>query len=291
MMRLMQLCLFLPELGYSFDREVHSEICACYGKLLELCGGRDDFSAELQRSPLARSVNRYVDNILCTERAKICPDIKRLLEFLSKHYEEQTFKVEEELRLEFQLSDSRFFGHTSVLQRTALNFLGKLYVYPLNSTFPQFPGVYFIYHVGNTQLYQGSQVFRSTRYPVYVGMSTTNIAERLGDHRRKIEDASNPKQPTQRQQSLRQRQRQQTLQNEGVKLQLTDFVVRVMIVDIKHYAPCIESMLIEYFSPVWNKEVMAFSFGNANDDRNLWHQFHISKNPVIIEDVLRHLRI
>ena len=271
---------FLPELGYSFDRNVHSAIYACYRKLLELCGARD----ALQQS-LARSVNMYVDNILCTEREKMCPgpDIKQLLKFLSKNCEEQTLKVEEELCLEFQkqidLSDSRFFGHTCVLQRIALNFLKKLYIYPLNSTFPRLPGVYFIYHVGKTQLYEGSQVFPSTRKPVYVGMSTTNIAERLGDHRRKIENASKLKQSTKSQQT------------EGVKLELTDFVVRFMIVDIKHYAPCIESMLIEYFSPVWNREAMAFSFGTANDDQNLWHQFHISKNPVIIENVLRDLRI
>jgi len=44
---------FLPELGYSFDRNVHSAIYACYRKLLELCGARD----ALQQS-LARSVNR-----------------------------------------------------------------------------------------------------------------------------------------------------------------------------------------------------------------------------------------
>ena len=76
-----------------------------------------------------------------------------------------------------------------------------------------------------------------------------------------------------------------------MKLELSDFVVRLMNVDIHHYVPCIESMLIEYFSPVWNKQVMAFSFGNAKDEENLWHKFHISKKRDTIENVLRYLKI
>ena len=172
------------------------------------------------------------------------------------------------------MSDSQFFGHICVLQRTALNFLEQLYNYPLGSTFPRRPGVYFIYHVGKTQLYEGSQVFPSTSYPVCVGMSRTNIANRLRDHCRKIKRASNPEQLT-----------------EGGKLELTDFMVRFMTVDNKYYAPSIELMLIEYFSPVWNSETMAFSFGNANDDQNLWYRFHMDKDTETIENVLSDLKI
>ena len=283
---------FLSEFGYSFDRKVHSAISKCYGMLLAVCD-RGDFSEKLQRS-LARSVNKYVDTILCTERAKFCPNIKRLLTFLSKNCEEQTFKVEEELRLEFQrqsgLSDSQFFGHICFLQRTALNFLEQLYIYPLDSTFPQRPGVYFIYHVGKTQLYEGSQVSPSTRSPVYVGMSTTSIANRLEDHCRKIERASNPKQLTKEEKLELTKAGKLELIKAG-KLELTDFMVRFMTVDNKYYAPSIELMLIEYFSPVWNSETMAFSFGNANGNKNLWNRFHIDKDTDTIENVLSNLEI
>lgn len=88
---------FLPELGYSFDRNVHLEINACYSKLLKylLYEGRfRSTAAETVQQSLPSSINRYVDNILCTEREKMCPEIKRLLTFLSDNCEDQTFKVE-----------------------------------------------------------------------------------------------------------------------------------------------------------------------------------------------------
>ena len=270
----------LPELGYSFDHNVHSEIFACYSELL---ADRLYTDESVRRRILVSSINRYVDNILCTEKEKMCPEIKRLLTFLSNNCEEQTFEVEEEMYLFFQkqndLSVSRFFRPKYVLQQIALNFMGKLYIYPLTSNFPERPGVYFIYHVGKTQLYEGSQVSPSTRYPVYVGMSQKNIAERLGDHLRNIKKTSDKKQSTKSQQT------------EGMKPEPSDFMVRFMIVDIEHYVRCIESMLIEYFSPVWNSEAMAFSFGNANDSGNLWHKFHIDKDQKTIENVLRYLKI
>lgn len=225
-----------------------------------------------------------MDNVRGTQREKMCPDIKRLLTFLSENnYEEQPLKVEEERGLVLQkqkdLPVSRFFRHKYVLQQTALNFMDKLYIYPLTSKFPELPGVYFIYHVGKTQLYEGSQVFPSIRWPVYVGMSQTSIADRLEEHRDKIVDASEQEQSTASQQT------------EGMKLELSDFMVRFMIVDIKHYVRCIESMLIEYFSPVWNSEAMAFSFGNVKGPENLWRKFHIDKEQKTIESVLRELKI
>ena len=40
--------------------------------------------------------------------------------------------------------------------------MDKLYIYPLdNTTLPERPGVYFIYHVGKTQLYEGLKPGRS----------------------------------------------------------------------------------------------------------------------------------
>ena len=73
---------------------------------------------ESVQQSLPSSINRYVDNILCTEREKMCPEIiKRLLTFLSENCEDQTLKVEEELRKQTDLSvSSRFFGHKYVLQ-------------------------------------------------------------------------------------------------------------------------------------------------------------------------------
>ena len=95
-------------------------------------------------------------------------------------------------------------------------------------------------------------------------MSQTNIADRLRDHRGKIKKAS--------------------------KLELTDFVVRFMIVDIEHYIPCIEGMLIEYFNPAWNSQATKLSFG-SNRAENLWNKFHIEEDRETIKNVLRDLKI
>ena len=244
---------FLPELGYSFDLNVHKGICECYSKLLDLYEKDRLFHSRAGSAKriLPRSINRYVDNVLCTKREKICPDIQRLLMFLSKNdCEEQTLKVEEELCLIFQKQKgfpvSRVFRTKYVLQQIALNFMDKLYVYPLASKFPKRPGVYFIYHVGKTQLYEGSQVSPSTRNPVYVGMSQTSIADRLRDHLRKVNlTSAGKKKSTASQQtegkkirkiktSAGKKKSTASQQTKGMKLELTDFVVRFMIVQGCH---------------------------------------------------------
>ena len=293
---------FLSELGYSFDNEVHKRIHECYKDLSKMCDDLGRLSGEFPRR-VATSSNKYLVNILCSERNIFCTDnfMKQHLRFISGRWEEQTLKEQEEMRVEFQkqedLSVSRFFGQTCVLLRTALNFMDKLYIYPLDSTFPERPGVYFIYHVGKTQLYEGSQVCPSTRYPVYLGMSETNIAKDIEDHREKIEMTSEPEQSTESQQTDEEGQTEEEktergTQREVVRLELTDFVVRFMIVDIEHCARNIEGILIEHFNPPWNSQTMAqFSFGNAKDSGNLWYKFHISKDPETIENVLRDLKI
>ena len=274
---------FLPELGYSFDNEVHKRMHARYKHLLKLCDGPKHSSGELRRE-VASSSNKYLVNILCPKRKKFCTDdfFKQHLTFISGRWEEQTLKVEKQFKSQKQsdLSVSRFYGHKYNLQQIALDFLDQSYIYPLNyTTFPPLPGVYFIYHVGETQLYEGSQISPSTDYPVYVGMSRKSIADRLRDHRGKIEKASKTEQLT------------KTQQTELVKLKMTDFVVRFMIVDIQHYAPSIEGMLIEYFSPVWNSQTTPFAFGSGDRRGNLWHEVHINKDPKTIENVLRALKI
>ena len=265
---------FLSELGKSFDSEIHQQLNSCYS-LCEayLAGNSND---DLQRR-LASSCNRYVLKILCTERRRFASGkIPRYLKF-SKHLlnedeiKEQTLKVEDTLRLEFQKpqSGSSGLGNKCILQRISLEFMNKLYIYPLNiSTFPKRSGVYFIYYVGKAELYEGSQVFPSTDLPVYVGMSETDICVSLNDHQGKIRRSS-----------------------EAGNLKLSDFVVRFMIVDIQYYARCIEGMLIEHFSPVWNSETVKFSFGNGNSPDNKWNKYHIQEDEETIRTMLELLKI
>ena len=344
---------FLRKLGHLSNPNVHSAIFVCYNKLIELCSRHDvsPAAAELQtslRKSLARSISRYVDSILCSERKILCPDIRPLQNFLvSEKCEEQTFKVEKELCREFRkqekksdLPDSRSSGRTCVLQRIALQFLKKLHIYPLKCEFPNKPGVYFIYHVGKTQLYEGSQYFPSRRKPVYVGMSTRSIGNRLRTHRRRItrasadkqteasgqtdkeqtegeeetedkeksdeeqsdeeqsdeeqsdEEQADEKQSDEEQSDEEQSDEEQTdeKQTEGVKMELTDFFVRFMIVDSEYYACSIEGMLIDYFRPVWNDKKVKLCFGNAGKRSNTWHKYHITKDADTITEVLHRLK-
>ncbi|KAJ7381920.1 hypothetical protein OS493_038295 [Desmophyllum pertusum] len=282
---------FLSELGHSFDLEIHRLIRDCY----ELCDKLRPHQPELRRS-FARSCNKYVLNILYTEKMKLflyqhirsnqvrlitwCLNFSCVPDVPSNAIEEQTFKVEEELRLEFQKQsgspiprDSRY---KCVLQRIVLEFMDKLYIYPLAMDpkilkFLKLPGVYFIYYVGETKLYKGSQVSPSIHYPVYVGKSEKDIGDRLSDHYKKIAKSEQKK--------------------HKFSLNVADFVVRFMIVDVEYYAPAIEGMLIKYFSPVWNKETVGFSFGNANSRTNTWNKFHIQGDEKTINDMLENLTI
>ena len=347
---------FLSELGYSFDNVVHKLIHECYQDLSKLCDDLGRLPGELPRR-VASSSSKYLVKILCSKRKKFCTEdfMKQHLALISGRWEEQTLKVEIEFKSHKQrdLSVSRFYGHECDLQQIALDFLDKLYIYPLSGKkFPRLPGVYLIYYVGKTQLYEGSQVSPSTDYPVYVGMSKKSISRRLNTHRKNIKRANgeqtrqekqaaeegqtdqeqthreqtgdeqtdeeqtdeeqtdeeqtdeeqtdkeqtDEKEPTDEEQT-QERERSEIKktergsQTEGVKMELSDFVVRFMIVDIKHYACCIESMLIEYFCPVWNSETVKLSFGNAGEDNNNWHKYHIEKDEDTIRNILDLLKI
>ena len=345
---------FFSELGYSFDNEVHKRIHECYKELLKLCDDPGRQPGELPRMVACLS-NKYLVNIrLCPERKIFFTDdfMKQHLKFISGRcrWEEQTLKVEEEFKAHKQrdLSAVRFYGHEYDLQQIALDFLDKSYIYPLNdTTFPELPGVYLIYHVGKTQLYEGSQVSPSIDYPVYVGMSKKNISKRLKAHRYNIktaidkqtgqekqtdeeEEEQTEEEQTEKEQSEEEQTQEEQTQEEqtqeeqtqeeqtqeeqtqeeqtegkklsenkqterrpaaGVKMELSDFVVRFMIVDIEHYACRIESMLIEYFCPVWNSETVKLSFGNAVDSNNDWHKYHIKKDADTITRILDLLKI
>lgn len=152
--------------------------------------------------------------------------------------------------------------YTSNLQGVAVEFVEKLPTLPLTTSndcpgeCSHFPGVYLIYYVGETLLY-GDLVEPSRAQPIYVGMSMTNILHHLKNHRRRVAESEDFKE--------------------------TDFVVRLMIVDIEHYAPCIEGILIDYFNPLWNNKKVKFSFGNVTNPNNNWYKYHVVKDKDFIK--------
>ncbi|KAJ7381918.1 hypothetical protein OS493_038293 [Desmophyllum pertusum] len=266
---------FLSELGHqSFDYKVHCLIRLCY----ELCDELHQLPelSELPRS-LARSCNKYVLNILCTEKMELVP-FRYSYRFITWCLQLSCVPEVpiEELRRQTLNVSKEVLGNLSELKGIVLEFMDGLYLYPLNmySKFPKRPGVYFIYYVGKTKLYEGSQVSPSSHHPVYVGQSQTDIANRLSDHRTKIEKAD------------------KSQVKHEFSLDKAEFVVRFMIVN-KHSARAIEGMLIEHFRPVWNKETkkVGFSFGNANSKRNTWNKFHIQGNIQTTTIMLQKLRI
>lgn len=199
------------------------------------------------------SCNLYLRTILCTELIKSAKIeiLKKLSEFLlgEKSLDQQTLNVEDKLR-QFNTKSSSGDGCICDLQRISVKFMKNLFIYPLDSSYeyPKRPGVYFIYYIGQTALYDG-QVKPSTDEPVYVGMSEASISVRLKDHHAAIYSA--------------------------VDLKVDDFIVQFMLVDIKYYASCIEGMLIERLRPKWNNETGFFSFGNASSETNDWNRYHI----------------
>ena len=94
-------------------------------------------------------------------------------------------------------------------------------------------------------------------------MSASDISTRLRDHRAKIGRAKD--------------------------LDVADFAVKVMFVDNRHYAPCIEGMFIEDFAPVWNGETLGISFGSKK--HSLWEKYHVDKDPDVCNDMERKLNI
>ena len=233
---------FLSELGYSFDNEVHKRIHECYEGLSKLYNDPlPRLSGEFPRR-VASSSNKYLVNILCPERKIFCTDdfMKQHLTFISGRWEEQTLK----LKIDFKSHEQKD------LQQTAPDFLDKSYIYLLSdTTFPDLPDVYLIYHVGKTQLYEGSQVFPSIENPVYVGMSKRDtISRRLKTHLRNIrkaideqtgqekhtdeeeeeqtEDNEQTKEElTERKKLPENKQTERGTQTEGMKMELSDFVV------------------------------------------------------------------
>lgn len=246
-----QSCKALSRLTYlwkSHNQEIHCLIQSIYYSSVKV---KSFTIRELQ----VIAYNEYLRRILCREVMRFVdisiPQFIEASEFLLEEtfLEQQTLKVEENLR---QCNNRPSDGddYICALQRISVEFMETLYIYPLTDdyAYPERAGVYFIYYIGKTALYDG-EVKPSIARPIYVGKSKKNISERLKDHREKIERA--------------------------VDLEVDDFIVRLMLVDIKFYAGCIEEMLIDYFRPKWNKEWGWLSFGNARSETNSWNRYHI----------------
>ena len=73
-------------------------------------------------------------------------------------------------------------------------------------------------------------------------------------------------------------------------LEVTDFVVRFMIMDIKCYATTIEATLIDHYKPLWNIKLVKFSFGNAKDPNNNWYAYHVAKVKYRRREMIKRVR-
>lgn len=157
-----------------------------------------------------------------------------------------------------------------LLQEIAVEFARRLPILPLTKSIDylgkcfQFPGVYLIYYAGETSLYE-DLVRPSQDRPIYVGMSGKGFFNRLEDHRRKLASAKD--------------------------LEADDFFIRFIILDIECYAPSIEGMLKEYYSPLWNDKNVKFSFGKFLDRNNNWYKYHVAKDEYTSKEVIERVRM
>lgn len=178
---------------------------------------------------------------------------------------ERRLNVEDELLQKSNGNDE----YTCILQEIAVKFVENSPTFPLTISndylgkCTNFPGVYLIYYIGKTSLYE-DLVSSSRDQPIYVGMSESDILVRLNHHYDKVA--------------------------ESYDLKEKDFVVRVLIVDVEYYAPCIEGMLIEYYNPLWNDKSVKFSFGNSDDEDNNWNKYHVAKDEDTRKDMIKRVR-
>ena len=253
-------CLFVicPFLGLSREREVHELVQQFY--LLYYCDDQDDWLENWGKRIVKR---RQKERIL--QAADLARKLKKRLRDNHYVYDEKilTFEVESEFRRKCQETPELQDG--SLLLKAAKKFLSSIGIWlKLDGKFPRLPaGVYFLFYIGEKELYPGSFIIGSQCVPVYVGMSASDISKRLRDHRAKIGRAKD--------------------------LDVADFAVKVMLVDNRHYAPCIEGMFIEDFDPVWNKETLGISFGSRKN--SLWEKYHVDKDPDVCSDMERKLSI
>ena len=246
----------LPELSKNENRPIHKYIQEIYS----LCKIFEPTRA------LAKSCNEYVRSVFCTEIRKRATfaGIQRCLEistsvFIELGIEREQLKVEDEVCKEHG-KRNKDDGYKCSLQKVAVEFQKKSPIFPITiyksyRTRDCFPGVYLIYYIGETSLYR-KLISHSQVQPIYVGESRNNIFERLRTHCRRLEEAKD--------------------------LREKDFIVRFIIIDhdLQHYAPCIEGLLQDFYSPLWNDKTAKLNFGNAVEANNNWNKYHIS----LVED-------
>ena len=180
---------------------------------------------------------------------------------------EHHLAVEDAIRQEIGNKKNVDGKYKYMLQEISVKFVEKLPLFPLTRSGDidksfQYPGIYLIYYVGAKSLYKGL-VSSSKDQPIYVGMSRVSAFTRLNIHRGRLEKAKD--------------------------LQVQDFKVRFMSLDIEHYAPCIEGMLIEYYSPLWNDTAVKLSFGNASDESNNWYKYHVDEDDKTINNIIENV--
>lgn len=268
-----------PPLGFSDEQEVHELVQDFYERyshlhvedFLEYKGhyianaqskGRSEFLLDWddECDPVFKE---EIEEAKAAETACLAVLKERLLGRCKKSQEVKlTFKVESEFKEICQRTPEPEDG--SLLLKAAEEFQSRRRIwFELDGTFPKCAGVYFLYYIGEHELYTGSGIIGSQNDPVYVGMSTSNISGRLKDHYGKIMEAKD--------------------------LDVANFAVKVMFVDNRHYAPCLEGMFIERFSPIWNMETMAICFGGGSNSQ--WKRIHVDQDPESIRKVLELLKI
>ena len=224
---------------------------------------------------LATSCNMYVRTVLSDRKLLEsagfdsilrCLDISKRISIKLEIEQGRELEVEREIRDPNETQNE----FTSILQKKAVTFVEESNIFPITigkdypGARPCFDGVYLIYYVGQTSPY-GDRVKPSQVQPIYVGKSNTDILRRLDDHLSKIEPAKD--------------------------LKVTDFVVRFMRTDIKIYVRAIEDALIEYYNPLWNKNSVKFSFGNARDPDNNWYAYHIGMVKCRRREMMKRIRV
>ena len=272
---LMEIC---PSLGFSGEREVHELVQEFYEEysyvhaevILEYRGdyianaqltGRIEFLLDWE-DECDPELKKAIEEAKAFEKACLA-NLKERLRIRCKksHVVKLNFEVESEFKEICQETPGAQDG--SLLLKAAERFqLRSKIWFKLNGTFPECAGVYFLYYIGEHELYTGSGIIGSRSHPVYVGMSTSDISVRLKDHHTKIMEAKD--------------------------LDVANFAVKVMFVDNRHYAPCLEGMFIEHCFSIWNKETLGIGFGGGPN--SLWKRIHVDQDTESISKVLELLK-
>ena len=251
----------LPKLCENESPQIHKYIKEIYS----LC---EKFEF---KGTLATSCNEYVKKVFCTNSMEHATfdSIQHCLGISTSVFIE--LGIEQELKVKVEDKLRQYLSNDPIevaLPRVALESSEPLPIFPITKfkNFPQrphFAGVYLIYYVGETSLY-GGQIDHSLDKPIYIGVSESDMFNRLSVHCRKLEDAKD--------------------------LNETDFIVRFMSLDLNYYARGFEMALQDHHKPLWNDKSVKFSFGNADGANNNWYKYHVSQDKRTIEKMIDRVR-